>query len=121
MNSLIVVGIFLISLVLGGIKYRSIYSYYDFEKDEKKPRKNVPWELKFAEIWNDSFNFFVAGLIGYYFALIRLPLLLEGQTLVFSDFILFVISILGTFGHLCVMSLNITKGIEAILKRVLER
>ncbi|HLE49043.1 MAG TPA: hypothetical protein VI819_03370 [Patescibacteria group bacterium] len=121
MNNSIIVGIFLISLVLGSIKYKSIYSYYDFEKDEKKPRKNAPWQLKFAEIWNDSFNFFIAGLIVYYFALIRLPLLLKGEALVFSDFILFIIFILGVFGHLCVMSLNITKGVEAILSRVLER
>lgn len=122
MNSLIVVGIlFLISLILGCIKYKSIYSYYDFDKDEKKPRKNAPWQLKFAEIWNDSVNFFIAGLVGYYFVLVRLPLLLKGEALGFSDFVLFIIFILGLFGHLCVMSLNITKGIEAIISRVLER
>lgn len=85
MNNLIVIGLlFLISLILGIIKYKSIYLHY-------------------------------------YFVVVRLPALLKGEVLVLSDFVLFIIFILGLFGHLCVMSLNITKGVEAILSRVLER
>lgn len=122
MNSIIILGILLItSLVLGWIKYKSIYSNYDFQRDEKNPRKNAPWQLKFAEIWNDFVSFFIAGLVGYYFVLIRLPHLLKNDVLTTSDFLLFVIFLLGLFGHLCVMSKNITDGIETILKRVLER
>lgn len=119
MTSLIFVVILLLSIILGYIKYKSVYSYYDFDRDEKKPRKNAPWQLKFAEIWNDSINFFISGLVGYYFILIRLPLLLKGEALVFSDFVLFIIFMLGLFGHLCVMSKNITEGINAILKTIL--
>lgn len=122
MNGLIVIGsLILVSLILGFIKYKSIYLNYDFDKDEIKPRKNAPWQLKFAEIWNDFINFFIAGLIGYYFVIIRWPILLKGERLDLSDFVLFIFFILGLFGHLCVMSLNITKGIEAIISRVLER
>lgn len=112
MTSLIIIGIiFLISLVLGLIKYGSLANSY----------KGSSWQLKFAEIWNDFINFFIAGLVGYYFVIVRLPILLKGESLVFGDFVLFIIFILGLFGHLCVMSLNITKGVEAILSRVLER
>lgn len=110
MSDLIIVGIlFIISLFLGFIKYSSLANAY----------KNSPWQLKFIELWNDFVNFFIAGLIGYYFILVRVPLLLEGRDLNTSDFVLFIIFMLGLFGHLCVMSKNITEGIQAILKRVL--
>jgi len=52
---------------------------------------------------------------------IRWPYLLNGSDLLVSDLILFVFFILGIFGHLCVLSKNITDGAEAILKRVLEK
>lgn len=108
---MIIVAIFFVSLILGLIKYGSLADSY----------KNKSWKLKLIEIWNDFVNFLVAGLIGYYFILIRWPLLLKGEVLNISDFALFIIFMLGLFGHLCVMSKNITEGIEAIIKRVLER
>lgn len=112
MNYLIVIGIlFLVSLALGYIKYGSLADQY----------KNKSWQLKFIEFWNDFANFLIAALVGYYFALVRLPLLTKGEGLNTSDFLLFIIFTLGVFGHLCVMSKNITEGIQAILKRVLER
>lgn len=110
MSNLITIGaIFFVSLALGLIKF----GIYD--------SKSWKWQHKFAEIWNDFVNFFLAGLIGYYFVLVRLPRLLNGEILNLSDFVLFVIFTLGLFGHLCVVSKNITDGIEAILKRVLEK
>lgn len=112
MNNLIITGIIsLVSLILGLIKYGSIADAY----------KGKSWQLKFIEIWNDFMNFFIAGLVGYYFVLVRWPLLLKGDALSTGDFVLFIIFTLGLFGHLCVMSKNITEGIEAILKRVLGR
>ncbi len=108
-NSLIV--LFLISLILGYIKYGSLSGHYEGKS----------WQLKFIEWWNDFLNFFITGLIGYYFVLIRWPLLSKGEVLGTSDFALFTIFALGLFGHLCVMSKNITDGIEAILKKILER
>lgn len=112
MFNLIVLALVVIaSLVLGLIKYGSLADQY----------KGKPWQLKFNEIWNDFVNFFIAGLVGYFFVLARLPLLLKGEQLNFSDFGLLVVFMLGLFGHLCVMSKNITDGITAIFKRVLER
>jgi hypothetical protein len=112
MNNLIVLTIIIVaSLVLGLIKYGSLADQY----------KGEPWQSKFNEIWNDFVNFLIAGLVGYFFVLVRLPLLLKGESLTLSDFGLLVVFILGLFGHLCVMSKNITDGITAIFKRVLER
>lgn len=110
MDNLIVIGtLFLVSLTLGLIKFGSLDS------------NGWKWQRKFAEIWNDFVNFFITGLVGYYFVLVRIPLLLKGEVLNTSDFALFFIFVLGIFGHLCVMSKNITDGIEVIIKRVLER
>jgi hypothetical protein len=110
MNNLIaIVIIFVVSIILGSIKFTSLDT------------KNWKWQRKFVEIWNDFVNFIIPGLIGYYFILVRWPLLLKGDVINAGDFGLFVIFILGLFGHLCVMSINITNGVEAILKRVLER
>lgn len=112
MNDLIaIVIISFVSLILGIIKFQSLAKSYI----------GSSWQLKFIEAWNDFMNFFISGLIAYYFILVRWPLLLQGDVLNISDFILFLIFMLGIFGHLCVMSLNITKGVETILKRVLER
>lgn len=109
MSVLGIVGV--ISLLLGLVKYGSLAGKY----------KGASWQLKFAELWNDTANFFFAGLVGYYFVLIRWPLLLGGAALEASDFALLVIFMMGSFGHLCVLSKNITDGVEVILKRVLER
>lgn len=116
MNSIIIkvnviVILFFVSLILGFVKYGSLATSYE----------NSTWQLKFIEIWNDTMNFFISGIVGYYFILIRWPLLSKGEILVSSDFILFIIFALGMFGHLCVMSKNITEGIETIIKRVLEK
>ena len=109
MNNLITIGvIFLASLGLGLIKF----GIYD--------SKSWNWQHKFAEIWNGFVNFFLPGLIGYYFVIVRWPLLLKGGVLTAGDFFLFIVFMMGLFGHLCVISKNITEGIEVILKRILE-
>lgn len=102
-------SITLFSLILGIIKFGSLKT------------TGWSWQRKFAEIWNCTINFFLAGLVGYYFILIRWPLLSRGGSLDLNDFVLFAIITMGLFGHLNVLSYNITNGIEAILKRVLER
>jgi len=112
MNNPVIVGlIFLASIILGYIKYASV----------APSRKGWSWQLNFVEYWNDFINFLIAGLVGYFFILVRLPLLLKGEHLNISDFGLFIIFALGLFGHLCVMSNNITIGIEAIIKKVFEK
>lgn len=108
---LIITFIFLLSLALGYMKYGSLADQY----------KGKAWQLKFIEFWNDSLNFLITGLVGWYFVAVRLPLLVNGNDLNVGDFFLFLVFMLGVFGHLCVMSKNISEGIEAILKRVLDR
>jgi hypothetical protein len=122
MNNLYILGVlFILSLLLGYIKYNNILHNYNFEEDREKPLKNVPWQWKFIEIWNGFVNFFLGGLIGYYFISIRLSFILEGKTLDLSDFILIFIFASCLFGHFSILLLNITKGVEAIIKRVLEK
>lgn len=108
---LILVILFFISLILGFIKYGSLANEY----------KASSWQLKFIEFWNDFTNFFITALIGFYFVTVRLPILSKTGDLVTADFALFIMFILGIFGHLCVMSKNITEGVNAILKKILER
>ena len=111
MSNIIIISIIVASLILGYIKYASLADQY----------KGKPWQSKFNEMWNDFVNFLIAGFVGYFFVLARLPLLLRGEPLNLGDFGLLVVFMLGLFGHLCVMSKNITDGITAIFKRVLER
>lgn len=98
------------SIILGLIKYKSISDQYEGKK----------WQSKFSEIWNDTLNYFISGLIGYYFIFIRLPFL-NGDSLSAIDVVLFIVFILGVFGHLCVISKNLTDGIEAIIKKILKQ
>jgi len=102
--------LFLVSLILALIKYGSLANSY----------KNEAWQLKFIEIWNSFVSFFLGGIIGYYFVSVRWNLLLKGEPFSTGDFVLIFIFVLCLFGHLPVLSKNITEGISAILKRVLE-
>lgn len=82
--------------------------------------KGTPWQLKFLEIWNNFISYSIGGLIGYYFFTVRWELLLGGEQVTISDFGLILLLSLSFFGHLPVLSRNISEGISAILKRVLE-
>ena len=106
-NLLTICAIFLVSLALGLIKYGSLADQY----------KNKSWQLKFIEMWNDFVNFFVGGLIGYYIILIRWPLLIKTGVLNTGDIFLITILLISLFGHLCVLSNNITEGIKAIIDK----
>lgn len=108
-NSISMEIIFFVSLVLGSIKFGSLET------------AQWRWQQKFAEVFNNFLNFLIPGLIGYYFILVRWPLLVGGEALKVSDFVLLAIFAMGLFGHLCVLSLNITEGVKAILDRVLTK
>jgi len=101
----------MLSFSLGYIKYKDTYN---------RSGKSWAWQQKFLELWNSFVNFAVPGLIGYYFVVVKWPLLLGGQDLNTADIILMFVLILGLFGHLSVMSYNITVGVETILRRVLD-
>ena len=123
MNNLIIIGIlFVVSLIFGCIKYfGNVHCRYNYKDDETKPLENAPWQWKFIEVWNCFVNFFLAGLIGYYFILIRWEYLSAGEALNTGDFVLLIIFAMCLFGHFPHLIKNITEGINAILKRVLER
>ncbi len=111
MNDIFAMGsIFWTAIFLGIVKYGSIASKY---KDSSR-------YLKFMELWNCFINYFIPGLISYCFIKVRWTTLLNGEALCTSDLILFLIFILGLFGHLNVMSKNITDGVQAIISRGLE-
>lgn len=121
-NLITIILIAVVSVVLGLIKYfGNVYYAYDHNTDKINPAKNAPWQWKFVEIWNCSLNFFFAGLIGYYFISIRYYFLLNGGELRLSDFALFIIFAMCLFGHFPHLIKNITEGINAILRRVLEK
>ncbi|HOX29770.1 MAG TPA: hypothetical protein P5080_02250 [Candidatus Paceibacterota bacterium] len=107
--AIFLITIIVASLILGLIKYKSISDQYVGKK----------WQSKFSEMWNDFFNYFISGLIGYYFIFIRLPFL-NGDSMNAIDIVLFFIFILGIFGHLCVISKNLADGIQAILDKILK-
>lgn len=110
MNTSTSIGLLLfVSLILGLIKYGSLADQFN----------DKSWQFKFVELWNDFINFLIPGLIGYYFVAIRLESLAINNSLNTTDIVLVFIFIMGLFGHLCVMSKNITDGVKAILERVL--
>jgi|GEM_PF-1510595 len=120
MNILIILVIILLSLILAFIKYKATYYNYDYDNDKISPKKESPWPWQFNEIWNPFINFLLGGLIGYYFISIRWSSISNGEILNTADFILifiFIMCLTGWFPHLLK---NITEGVNAILKRILE-
>jgi len=101
--------IFILSFIFGWVKFRTLNT------------KNWIWEQCFAEIWNCSMNFLIAGFVGYFYFVLRLPQLLIGASFSISDFVLFAIFAMGLFGHLNVLSFNITEGIQAIFARIFNK
>ena len=121
MNILIILIIIAVSLILAFIKYKAICYSYNYDEDKISLKKNSPWPWEFNEIWNHFISFLLGGLIGCYFILVRWNAISSGEILKTADFILifiFVMCLTGWFPHLIK---NITEGVNAILKRVLER
>ena len=112
--------IFIASIILALMNYSAAITY-DAGSDEKRNYKHTPWQWKFFEVWNSFFNFFLAGLIGYYFILVRLGPLLNGESLNLTDFILFFLFTMCIFRWFPYLIKNFTEGINVILERVLNR
>lgn len=92
-----------------------------YKADKDINHEKAPFSWKFFQIWNFFICFFIGGLIGYYFVAIRWRQLSQGDNLVSSDFILGLIFLMSFIGYLPHFLKNITEGIQAILKRVLEK
>jgi len=111
MNVFTMVLALIVSIGLGYIKFGTL----------KQPKKdNWNWQQKFAEIWNCSINFFIASLVAYYFVIVRWPFIASGNNPTVADFILLLVFGMGMFGHLNVLSLNLTEGVEAIISRFMK-
>jgi len=95
------------SILLGYIKFSGI----------APSRKGWSWQLNFVEFWNCFVNFLISSLIGYYFVIVKWPLLISGKSVNTGDTVLFILFTMGLFGHLNVLSLNITEGIKAIIDK----
>ncbi|MDD5710713.1 MAG: hypothetical protein PHV43_01255, partial [Candidatus Colwellbacteria bacterium] len=114
---------------LGVIRHRAVYYNPDRgiadkekTKDYWSEQRGAPWQWKLVEILNHTLSFFIAGLIGYYFVLVRLdPILRGSEMLNTNDIILFFIFALCIFGWFPYLLKNITEGISALIARVLER
>jgi len=120
MNSLFVIILLGISTVLGYWSYRASVCY-DAGSDKIKEHKNAPWQWKFFEIWNFSINFFLGGLIGYYFILVRWNSISKDGILNIADFVLFFIFAMCLLRWFPYLIKNFTEGITVILKRVLDK
>lgn len=111
LNLFILILALVVSTGLGYIKFGTL----------EQPKKEIwNWQHKFAEIWNCSMNFFISFLIAYYFVIARWPHIVRGDNLTIADFISLLVFGMGMFGHLNVLSLNLTEGIKAIISRVME-
>ncbi len=121
MNTTVVIGIiFIVSLVLGSISYYASHCYNP-EKDERIFYKHAPWQWKFFEVWNSVSNFFLAGLIGYFFILVRWDPISKGGLINITDLVLFFLFAMCLFRWFPYLIKNFTEGINVILKRVLEK
>lgn len=120
MNNFFIGILIIVSLILAFIDFIASITY-DFGEDKKIIKKNAPWQFKFFEIWSRFFNFFIAGLIGYYFISVRWSQLLNGKEINVNDFILFFIFAACIFRWLPYLIKNFTEGINAILKRILDK
>lgn len=107
--------IFVVSLIFGLIKYYgNVVTSFNSEEYREKP-----WQWKFIEIWNCFVNFFLGGLIGYYFVSVRWGLISQGEALNTGDFVLIFIFVFCVFGHFVYLIKNITEGIYKIIDKLL--
>lgn len=88
--------------------------------DKKLLQENAPWQWKFFEIWRFFVSFFMGGLIGYYFIVVRYAPIFKGETPNGADFILMIIFAICITGWFPYFLKNVTEGINAIITRILK-
>lgn len=79
--------------------------------------KSKPWW--FFEWWRDCVSYFMAGVMGYFFVVVRWPIITKSGNLSANDFILCLIFLMGVLGWLPYFIKNITEGIGKILGIIL--
>lgn len=102
-------AIWVVSLILGLLHYYSGY-YEDINKHNKP--------FKLMEFFRCFINYFLTLTIVYYFISVRWVYAAQGN-LSLTDFILFIVFVIGIFGWLPYFVKNITEGITVIFKKFL--
>lgn len=120
MNLVVFITILFASISLGWIWYSSIIQDQTSDGKEKLLKDSSKYR-KFKDFWAYFINFLIGSSIGYYLVVVRWNYIKSGDSLNGGDYFLMLIFIVSMFGHLPVLSHNITKGVEAILERVLVR
>ena len=123
LNLIIISLLFATSVVLAIISYEAVIVYPNKidSNSDKVTVKNAPWEWKFFEVWNYFISFFIAGLIGYYFVVVRWKSILINGTVYTSDFILFFIFSAGILRWYPYMIKNFTEGLSKIVIKTIEK
>ncbi len=118
-NFIIWIILICVSVFLGFIKYRGNTRYiYETDSGDKK---NPPFSWKFTEIWNQFFNFFLGGVISYYFIDIKYKVIISNGVLNFGDFILLFVGAMCFLGYFPHLLKNLTQGINAILQKIMDK
>lgn len=101
-----------IGILFGILHYRAGY-YREIDKHNSY--------FKFLEAWRLCVNYFIVGIIVYYFVSVRGPDITKGAAFSGGDFILGIIFLIGIFGWLPYFIKNITEGITVIFQKILNR
>jgi len=103
-----------LSLILGVFRY--FYSSRKVDKNERN--KFIFWS---NELLNHSISVFIGGVIVYYFISIRYPLIVDDGAISTMDLILLLIFLTSFIGWLPYTIGNITKSVEKIVSKVIEK
>ena len=106
------------SFLLAFAYYKS-FVIYDQEKKENRDYKNAPLLWKFCQIWNQFVPMVVSNVILYYFIDVRWAKIVQEASVSFNDFMLATFFLIGITGLMPYLLTNITQGITAIVKKVL--
>lgn len=101
----------------------SLFMGYSFYKCLVNPNGDaVLLRTKLYQSWNHAICFFVGVCaIFYYFIKVRWYQINNGATLSLSDIVLSLFFLMSCMGLMPYFLTNITKGIEAILRKILEK
>lgn len=113
MNSPVVWTIMVaVSVVFGFFQYKADYGV-------ENKGKNLYW--KSLELWRHVANYFISGLIVYYFLSTRWPHVRLGEPFSLGDFVIGIVFLVGVMGWLGYFVKNVTEGIQAIFAKLLSK
>lgn len=113
-----IILILLFSLLLALSFYRA-FVLYDSHKKEEVSYKNAPFSWKFNQVWSHFVPLVVSGVMLYYLVEVRWDKIVLESTPSFADFVLVFFFLISVTGLMPYLLRNITEGINAVLKRIL--